>query len=365
MIDRMVKVSVAAALLAVAGGQCSLAQIGVPAPAATPTAPVFTPPPPPPPAAPVPQPPPTPEVPIPDLVTKDASGKLVVLTIPTHEAALQKMTLRPDQQEKYRQVRQERSALYDRHLTRNLKSMLQVRSLLPNVNDKADVGTLMKWMPPARDVVLPMNLSKMLTGAGVIEAREAEAITKAEDNYVKAATEQVKADFQASMDQGVEMGRFNFKRMSNEPLREFDRLLGTFRARWSEIKPKLGALSPEAAAAEAKMLAGGDPRAAGDAACELLAALGDKAAAALEVIWTPLPENRLVPDSALQPQTAAPARPPVRAQPATPPSPGTPTSPQNPSAPRPIQPVPAQPAPAQPAPAQPVPGQPAQPPAPK
>ena len=88
MIDRMMKVSVAAVLLAVAGGQSSLAQIGVPAPAATPTAPVFTPPPPPPPPAP--QPPPAPEVPVPDLVTKDAKGKLVALGIPTESAYLQR-----------------------------------------------------------------------------------------------------------------------------------------------------------------------------------------------------------------------------------------------------------------------------------
>ncbi len=363
MIDRMMKVSVAAVLLAVAGGQSSLAQIGVPAPAATPTAPVFTPPPPPPPPAP--QPPPAPEVPVPDLVTKDAKGKLVALGIPTHEAALQKMTLRPDQQEKYQQVRKERAALYDRHLTRNLKSMLQVRSLLPNVNDKADLGTLMKWMPPARDVVMPMNLSKMLTGAGVIDTREAEAISKAEDNYVKAATEQVKADFQSSMDQGVEMGRFNFKRMSNEPIREFDRMLFTFRSQWSAIKSKLGELSPEAAAAEAKILAGGDPRLVGDATCELLTALGDKAASALEMIWTPLPTNRLVPDAALQPQTAAPARPPIKAQPVSAPSANSPTSPQNPPPQRPAQPAPTQPAPTQPAPAQPSPGQPVQPAGPK
>ena len=292
-------------------GHAATAQVMVPAPAATPASPAFTPPPPPPP--PPPQPPAEPEMLIPDLVSKDASGKLVILGVPTEEAAILKMGIKADQQSKFDQIRKERSALYDRHLTTYLKDMLAVRGVIPLINEPADLGSTIKWLIPARAAVLPMQLSKMLTGAGVISTREAETVQKAVDGYVKAATEQVKIDFKdKTLEQGVEVARFNFKRMSVEPVREFDRMALTLASNWSTVKAGLGELTPEATAAAAAMTAAGDPKAKVEGAATLLKALPPETASkALEAVWAPLPANRLVPDSALQPQVTAPTRPPA------------------------------------------------------
>ena len=292
-------------------GHTAVAQVMVPAPGATPASPAFTPPPPPPP--PQPQPAPEPEMAVPDLVSKDAGGKLVMLGLPTEEAAVLKMGIKADQQSKFDQIRKERSALYDRHLTTHLKDIMALRDVTPMINEPADLGSTIKWLIPARAAVLPMQLSKMLTGAGVISTREAEVVQKAVDGYVKAATDQVKTDFKdKTMEQGVEVARFNFKRMSVEPVREFDRMALTLANNWTTVKTGLGELTPEATAAAAAMTGTGDSKAKVEGAVTLLKALPPETAAkALEAVWAPLPANRLVPDSALQPQVTAPTRPPA------------------------------------------------------
>ncbi len=308
----LIRITAITTFLTIAG-HAAMAQVMVPAPAATPASPAFTPPPPPPP--PPPQPAPEPEMAIPDLVSKDANGKLVLLSVPTEEAAVLKMGVKADQQSKFDQIRKERSALYDRHLTTHLKDMMALRDVTPKINEPADLGSTVKWLLPARAAVLPMQLSKMLTGAGVISTREAEVVQKAVDGYVKAATDQVKTDFKdKAIEQGVEVARFNFKRMSVEPVREFDRMLLTLSGNWPTVKAGLGELTPEATAAAAAMMAASDPKAKVDAAASLLSLLPPETATkALEAVWSPLPANRLVPDTALQPQVTAPTRPPAGA----------------------------------------------------
>lgn len=327
----------ASGLLATVG----LAQVNVPAGPATPVAPAFTPPPPaaptPPPAAA--QPPSEPELKVPDLVKRDTAGKIIPLALPSEEAAVEALGIKPDQKAKYDLLRQERRAMYDRHLTKNFDNLMKVKASLPTVDGPADLGSTINWLVPARATVIQPPLSKMLQTAGIISTKEMEVVTKAVDQYVKAATDDLKKSFgdKAPMEMGVEAARFNFKRMAIEPLRESERLFNQLAAKWPEAKAKLGLSGDSLAAGEAALAKATDPKAKAEAVSNILKALTpEQAQQALELAWLPLPENRLIPEGGSVTPTLSPggaAKPRVApAQPASA-NPGS-TPAGNPAAPK-------------------------------
>gem|GEM_PF-3007306 len=294
-------VVVSASTLLVAAGHAS-AQLTVTPPQPTATSPVYTPPPPPPPPpAPVPQPAAEPEIPTPDILVRDGAGRLQYLTAPTEELAIMKLGVRPDQKEKFEALRAERSALYDRHLTRNLPNVLKVVDSSKTIDAPADLGSTVAWLVPARATVFPLQLSKMATGANIITSREADAVQRALDSYTKAATDQARAEAASDqMKQNIEVARFNFKRMSVEPMREFNRLIDQLTAKWDASLAKATELSPEQTAAAAQVGGLTDAGAKRAAAIAFIGALPlAKAQAMLEAAWLPMPSNRLVPDSTI------------------------------------------------------------------
>ncbi|MCA3004676.1 MAG: hypothetical protein LW650_14935 [Planctomycetaceae bacterium] len=328
------------AVLAMGGAMplSALAQVVPPAPPAPPPTAPFEPPPPPPPAPPA--PPPAPEVPAPDLIKRDANGRVIPLTIPTEDAALAALGIKPEAQSKADQVRLERRALLERHLTRQLASALKLRAGLPTITDKTELGTLMGMIINARDLVLQPTLVPMMQSAGVFGAPEGDALKKAVDGYIAALgkdTQEALKDQPIDV-QGAATARVNLRRIVIEPMREFNTLLARAAENWASIKPGLDLkIEGDAALAAEKAVTEAKPEGRADAMAKLLEALpGDKAPSVLEKVWTAFPETRLVPDPVpgARPGTATPTIQPVNRptfQPSTAPGgvqPGQPAQPQ-------------------------------------
>jgi len=349
--SRRLPILPAAMILAFAGA-AALAQVVIPAPPAPAKTPEFTPPPPPPPPSAQPQPSPgqpganqpqpsqpvQPAIAVPDLVKRDAKGDIAIYPEPNDEVGIAALGIAADAQGKADAVRSERKSLFDRHLTRNYRQLMEIRDLVRRMKGSPEPikETRVQDLIPARAIAMQPLMRDNLVGAGVFSQPQSDAIRKSVDAYTAALIKEQEAKAKdGKYDHIAVTSWINLSRMTIEPMREAERLLGQFAGKWPALKAEAtaGASADALAAitkAEAALSAAKTPGTIADAAEQLLKAVGDdKAPALLEKAWLPLPSNRLIPDM------------PVRSGPPT-----APRNPANPGAaggPPPVQATPVEP----------------------
>lgn len=300
-------VSVMAGVIGLAS--VAAAQVVVPAPPAPAPTPEYQPPARP--MTPPPPPPPAPEVPVPDLVQRDASGRVVEILTPTEEAALAAMKLDDAKKSQRQAVATERRALMQRVVARNSKHALQMRGLLPRLDTINNLGELVGYGDATRALQIQPGLIQNMTTTGAITQREAEAANKAVTNYTQALGKQINDDSGGDRSKsGPTIARVNIRRLTLEAMREFDFLLLECANRWQEIK---GRATVEAPADKESALAAAKTDAAKVAAmADLLAAMPEPAQyAVLDLACMPLPAKRQLPDPPVRsgpPKAGEPAK---------------------------------------------------------
>lgn len=302
-------------------------QVVPPAPKAPPTPPpAYTPPPPPP--APTPPPAPEPEVKVPEIVQKDAKGKVVVYTIPADEVAIGMLQGLDESKAALReQVKVERRAKLDARLAGNVAPALTVRSAMRNI-DGISMQQAIAMRAQVQAVNFQPSLADMMVSAGALTPRQADACKKAATNYSLALMreqEELQGKSSAETQRWIPV---NAARLASlEGLTAFDRLLRQAGERWPEIKAKLQPAvdaTPELAAAEALLAAASGPDKANAMEAVIAKLNAEQQSQVIKAVATPMPASPVVPDGvrpgggATPPPTARPvqAKPVPTAEPA-------------------------------------------------
>ncbi len=323
---------VAIALISSAGGSLCLAQLVPTVPEAPKKSPAYTPPPlqpsvtpmpapapaaTPAPAAPqMPAPAPAPAVKTPDLIKRDAAGKVIRLTVPTEEAAMSMIELDPSTIERRMLLTMERRAHQDALIVKNPKDAISLRATVRDINTTEDSSRLVRARTLMNNLlIMSKSYSAFMAEGGGITSAEQKAIADASRAYVDAITAEVnesikgRGDFNLSL---VSFARANVPRSCLEFNREFNRMLVDAGKQWSTVRTAAGDLSA-ASALEPAITSAKDDAALADAVVAVLSAIEpDAASAILKKVATPMPDKPLVqmdPSNRqqMQPQTISPS----------------------------------------------------------
>lgn len=245
----MTRLTLAAASLSLlALAPMSLAQIVPPAPAATtPAAPYTPPPPPPPPAAnPVGQPGAVtsagPAVTPPNLVQKDAAGKVTELTIPAEFAAVEALNLPADRKAKIEAVKTQRRAMMDGTCIQRCTDVCLIYTKLP-VLEKTEFNDLVALQKPLQSLVLKPPFIDMLVQQGALTSAEGDAARTAVNNYNTAMQMMLKEQGGNDiMKIAGQAARMNIRGISRESMIAFDDMLTKAAAKTGKSKEELVAM---------------------------------------------------------------------------------------------------------------------------
>lgn len=286
------------------GAAPALAQVVPPAPPKPEPVPAWAPPAPPepPPAPPAPPPPLTP----PDIIKRDAAGKVAMFDRPAEEVAVEALGVPDDKRALYERVRAERSVLVQRHLAGKGAAALRARPRVLEALANPAYERSMDVLAPLKDLGVSPPLPKMLELAGVYDARQAEAAQKAVSAYINEVNKDLRAEI-AGLSVSEQMARtanVGLRRMAPEFLREFDALLLRAASEWS-AKGAMAALNPKDKVKFDQLIAQatgtprpGDTSVRIDAMAQALALLpDDEATGMLDRAAPPAPTDRVIPDA--------------------------------------------------------------------
>ncbi len=290
----------------VMGGMCAmsapvLAQVVPPAPPKPEPTPSWEPPKPPepPPAPPAPPPPLTP----PDIIQRDANGRVIVLERPAEEVAVEALGVPDDKRALFERVRAERSVLWQRHLAGKGGLAVRTRPRVLEAVGNPGYERSMDVLAPMKELTITPPLPKMLELAGVYDARQSEAAQKGVTLYVNELNKDLKAQIQdvSVSEQMARTANLSLRRTAPELLRELDALLLRAASEWSSngaganLNPKDKVQFDQLIA---KATTPGDSKVRIDAMAAALALLPDaEAAGMLERAAPPAPTDRLIPDA--------------------------------------------------------------------
>lgn len=292
------------------GGSTGLGQLLPTVPEATPKSPDYTPPPPAPVTPPAPAAPTPPPVATPDLVKKDADGKVIVLTVPTEEAALAMIKLDPSQESKVMQVRMERRARMDALIAQHPGDALELRRVVMMLDEVTDLTLLVRSRTMMNSVMVSKSLSEMLSSAGAITPQQQKAVSEAATAYGKALNDEAMAKVKGKGDlnlSGLTIAKANIPRSTREFMRDFNRMLVALANRWGEVSPMLGEVAKGAEAEIKAVSAAKDDAGRADAMAAVLRKLDEPTQKKLlAMVASPTPENPIVPPDA--PKAPAPTK---------------------------------------------------------
>ena len=239
----------AAGLSLLALAPMSFAQIVPPAPAATTPAAPYTPPPPPPPppaGAPGGQPgtvaPVSPGITPPNLVQKDAAGKVTELTIPVEFAAVEALNLPADRKAKIDGVKTQRRAMMDGTCIQRCTDVCLIYTKLP-VLDKTEFNDLVALQKPLQSLVLKPPFIDMLVQQGALTSAEGDACRAAVNNYNTAMQMMLKEQGGNDiMKIAGQAARMNIRGISRESMIAFDDMLTKAAAKTGKSKEELVAM---------------------------------------------------------------------------------------------------------------------------
>ncbi|CAN5839087.1 hypothetical protein BH11PLA1_BH11PLA1_18890 [soil metagenome] len=315
-----VMVAGAAVMLAPA---LAMAQLMPTVPDAPAKAPAYVPPPAPPMVTPPAPPPAAPTIAAPELIKKDAAGRIERLTLPSEEAAMAALALDPASAAKRSQITLERRAYQDQLITAAPKHALELRRVVKNIDTINDtnvlVATRIQHMTPV--MLAKKSLATMMVEGGGISAAEQKAITDASNAYNNAVFQETSADLRT---QKADMGtaqltwaKQNIPRSSVEFSRAFERMLTDLATRWKDVAAANPDIAGKLKDDGMKMTSASTSEAKADLVAAALAKLSDEEATKLlSMVATPMPAQPLTSmDGA--PMPAAPQS--VKIEPATPP----------------------------------------------
>ena len=320
-------------LIAFAGSSLALAQLVPTVPEAPKKSPAFTPPPAPaltPTVTPMPAPAGAPQqlapapapaqaaapaIKAPDLIKRDAQGKVIRLQVPTEEAALSMLELDPSTIERRMLLTMERRARQDALIVEFPTDALKLRDTLRDINTITEPARLVASRTLMNKlVIMSKSYSQFMAEGGGITSQEQRAIIDGNTAYVKAITEEVNEQVRGKGDPTLSMiayARANVPRSCMEFNREFNRMLVETGKQWSMLRPLAGDLS-KASTIEGAISSAKDDDARASAVAAVFATMEPEAmSAVLKKVATPLPEKPLVqmdPGNRQQmmPQTIAP-----------------------------------------------------------
>lgn len=289
------------AWLVMAAGLCvsgvAIGQVVPPVPPAPAPTPAYEPP----------APPPPPPVPVaakvvetPNIVERDAQGRLVVLTQTSDEAALSKMTLEAEKSGLRAQVIEERRARVHAMLSKQATTALSVRKAMPTI-DGMELQGVMELAPQVRLLNVQPSLGTMMMQAGAISQPELDAVNRAGQAYNQALAKEADPDNKGGGGAMQAIARTQMRRAVFEAMREYDVLLLKLAGQWAGVKGTLGEFSDAAAlaAAEAKVASATSDGAKIEAMLGVLSTLNaEQQGKALSAVATPTPANPVVPASA-------------------------------------------------------------------
>lgn len=257
-----------------------------------------------------PAPEPEPEIPAIDLVKKDAAGKIIPLTAPAEEVAVEEVLkhLKGEAADKLRKLIEDRRAAAENAVARNATAALNARSQLAGLEEikgMRELSSVNTEMLPAKvkpELIDMAQQLRVMTPKQIKIARD--ALKAYRDAYTKSSSD-------------VEpMIRLNVRFNAIEPMRALDDLLVRLADKWSDVRGGIGLTDDQTRAiAAAEKAFGSAP--AGKAKSDALAAIlkqlsSQQASTALLMVAATMPEGLPV-----APPTAPKVKPvPTKAKPA-------------------------------------------------